>query len=94
MEMEFRTGNLSNENENSIFDVLSFREKPDHKTALDYIVKGNFLWNAGIFIWKTNNIIEAFEHFIPEISETFNSILSNKIGFKKIHEKNRKSSEL
>src|SRR5690606_5684543 len=34
--------------------VSQFREKPDYETAKDFLARGNFLWNAGIFIWSAN----------------------------------------
>ena len=46
--------------------VSRFREKPDYETAKKFLAQGNFLWNAGIFIWSATAIIEAFEHQQPE----------------------------
>ena len=37
--------------------VKEFREKPDLETAVGYLAKGTFLWNAGIFVWNINTII-------------------------------------
>ena len=53
-----------------IFRVDSFREKPDLKTAQEYIKKNYFFWNAGIFIWNVNTIVNAamakiFESLLP-----------------------------
>jgi mannose-1-phosphate guanylyltransferase len=53
--------------------VKQFKEKPDYKTAKQFLEAGNFLWNAGIFIWNTNHIIEAFKHQLPNMYELFNS---------------------
>ncbi|MDT3700209.1 MAG: mannose-1-phosphate guanylyltransferase [Thermincola sp.] len=47
--------------------VTRFVEKPDYDTALKLLTEGNYLWNAGIFVWKTTVILEAFENFLPEI---------------------------
>ncbi len=44
--------------------VLTFREKPDAKTAQEYIAKG-FLWNAGMFIWRVDTILDAFRRHLP-----------------------------
>ncbi len=40
--------------------VRQFREKPDYQTAKEFLDQGNFLWNAGIFIWSAKTIIAAF----------------------------------
>ena len=45
----------------AIKKVSQFREKPDYKTAKEFIAQGNFLWNAGIFIWSAKSVIEAFK---------------------------------
>lgn len=42
--------------------VTQFREKPDYKTAKAFIEKGNFLWNAGIFVWSVASVIDAFKN--------------------------------
>jgi mannose-1-phosphate guanylyltransferase len=44
--------------------VLTFREKPDAKTAQDYITRG-FLWNAGMFLWRVDTILDAFRRYMP-----------------------------
>ena len=60
-----------------IFRVDSFREKPDLKTAKQYISKSNYFWNAGIFIWNVNTIVNAFRIYQPSMSDlgTWGSLL-------------------
>lgn len=45
--------------------VLQFREKPDYETARSFLSQGNFLWNAGIFMWSAAAIVEAFRQYQP-----------------------------
>lgn len=45
--------------------VRQFREKPDYKTAKSFLDQGNFLWNAGIFMWSAKTILNAFQRFQP-----------------------------
>lgn len=47
--------------------VKRFREKPDLATAQQFLVSGNFCWNAGIFVWRAARIIELLAEFQPEI---------------------------
>ena len=54
-----------------IAPVASFREKPDLKTAMSYLAAGNYLWNAGIFIWSTRSILAALERHLPELYGLF-----------------------
>ena len=51
--------------------VNQFREKPDYKTAKEFIAQGNFLWNAGIFMWSVNAVISAFKNDQPELYQLF-----------------------
>ena len=45
----------------SVKKVEEFKEKPDKKMAQKYLESGDYLWNAGIFVWKANNVLRAFQ---------------------------------
>jgi len=49
--------------------VVSFREKPNKETAEEFIDKGNFLWNSGMFCFKASVLLEELKKFEPEIYE-------------------------
>jgi mannose-1-phosphate guanylyltransferase/mannose-6-phosphate isomerase len=51
------------------FSVRSFREKPNHAAAEQFIRTGKYLWNAGIFVWKTKTFWNAFSHIQPEMAK-------------------------
>ncbi|MGY3792514.1 mannose-1-phosphate guanylyltransferase [Aquimarina sp. 433] len=51
--------------------VAQFTEKPDYETAKQFLNQGNYLWNAGIFIWSANNILSAFKEFQKEMTALF-----------------------
>ena len=57
-----------------IFRVDSFREKPDLETAQKYIKNKSYYWNAGIFIWNINTIINAFRVYQPALNDIFESL--------------------
>ena len=57
-----------------IVRVDSFREKPDLQTALQYIERKNYFWNAGIFIWSVKTIINAFRIYQPAMNRLFESM--------------------
>ena len=48
-------------------EVTRFVEKPDRPRAEEFLASGRFLWNAGIFVWSTRTILEAFEVHAPDI---------------------------
>lgn len=47
---------------NEVTDVLSFREKPNFETASKYLETNRFLWNAGMFIFNINTMMEALNN--------------------------------
>lgn len=53
--------------------VKAFTEKPDHDTAVRFIESGEFLWNAGIFIWSLASIRKAYRAHLPEMETRFSS---------------------
>lgn len=58
-----------------IFRVDSFKEKPDLQTAATYIRQNNYFWNAGIFIWSVETIVNAFRVYQPSVSKVFERLL-------------------
>lgn len=51
--------------------VLRFTEKPSFNLAEKFIEEGNYVWNAGIFIWSAKFIIESFKRYQPEMTRLF-----------------------
>jgi mannose-1-phosphate guanylyltransferase/mannose-6-phosphate isomerase len=47
--------------------VRRFREKPDAETARDYLARGGFLWNAGMFLFRPGRMADAFRTLQPQI---------------------------
>ena len=61
----------------NVFKVKTFTEKPDKDLARTFISSGDFLWNAGIFVWQVKNIVKAFETFLPEMHDVFDAEKNN-----------------
>jgi mannose-1-phosphate guanylyltransferase len=55
----------------NVYKVKTFTEKPDLELAKTFLASGDFLWNAGIFVWQVKNIVAAFEKLLPELNELF-----------------------
>ncbi len=53
--------------EGNIYRVERFTEKPNLETAQRFVQSGQYLWNAGIFIWSLPSILSAFEQLAPDI---------------------------
>lgn len=47
--------------------IESFVEKPDEQRARDYLGRGNYYWNSGIFIWSGPRIVEEFRKHAPDV---------------------------
>jgi mannose-1-phosphate guanylyltransferase len=47
--------------------VQRFREKPDARTAAQYLQSGRYYWNSGIFVWKARTILAALAEHQPEM---------------------------
>lgn len=60
-----------------IKDVVAFKEKPDIKTAVNYLEAGNYFWNSGLFIWNVHTIELSFRRFQPDIAEIFDQLSSS-----------------
>jgi len=81
--------------ENTIKKVSNFTEKPNLETAKQFINEGNYLWNAGIFVWSVKSILKAFETNLPDMFSLFEEGNScyNKPSEESFIEENYPSSE-
>src|SRR5947209_11718047 len=55
--------------ENAIHRVLRFREKPNPDLAESFLRKGNFRWNAGMFVWSVPTVLSEFNRQAPELAD-------------------------
>ena len=58
-------------------ETISFQEKPDLETATEYIEKGNYLWNAGVFMFKNNILAECYKKHAPSIWNACKQTIEN-----------------
>ena len=65
--------------EGEIFGVKAFKEKPDHDTAVKYLEAGNFLWNAGIFVWNIDTITNCITKYKPQIASQMDEIVNSEL---------------
>lgn len=56
------------------FAVRSFREKPNLAAAEQFLRTGKYLWNAGLFIWRTRTFWNAFSHVQPSIAQAIEAL--------------------
>ncbi|MFC6100182.1 mannose-1-phosphate guanylyltransferase [Olivibacter domesticus] len=58
-------------NFNAFHKVSAFKEKPDAKTAQQYVESGEYLWNAGIFVWNVQTILGELEKYEEQLNAIF-----------------------
>lgn len=64
------TGEMEEDNP-SVFKILEFKEKPDQKTAEEYIAAGNCRWNSGMYAFACDFLEEELSKCTPEITQAF-----------------------
>jgi mannose-1-phosphate guanylyltransferase len=58
----------------AIHHVLRFREKPNVDLAESFLRKGNFRWNAGMFVWSVATVLSEFNRHAPELADFISQI--------------------
>ncbi len=56
-------------NQATVYQVESFTEKPDEKTASQFIATGQFYWNANNYVWSLSALLTAFDKYLTEMSQ-------------------------
>lgn len=64
--------------------AIRFHEKPNLERALEYLSKGNFLWNAGMFFWRVDTFINEMIHHYPEVGNYIIPMSQLHIGYTSI----------
>ncbi len=54
--------------------VVQFREKPDRATAERFVAEGRFAWNAGIYVWKAQAILDGLATHRPKLAEALDRV--------------------
>jgi len=65
--------NFDGEERDGVYKVLKFLEKPDLEKAKSFVSNGDYLWNAGIFVWKVDSILSALSQYAPTLFGLFQS---------------------
>jgi mannose-1-phosphate guanylyltransferase len=58
--------------------VIRFREKPNVDLAESFLRKGNFRWNAGMFVWSVPTVLSEFNRHAPELAHFISQVRSSK----------------
>lgn len=56
------------------YRVARFEEKPSRDVARQYLQRGTYFWNSGIFLWKASGLVELVCKYLPDIAEGLQTI--------------------
>ena len=73
-EVKLRGGN----DKIAVHQVVRFREKPNADLAESFLRKGNFRWNAGMFVWSVPTVLSEFNRHTPELADFISQVRSTK----------------
>ena len=71
----------------AVHRVVRFREKPNIDLAESFLRKGNFRWNAGMFVWSVPTVLSEFNRHAPELADFISQVRSPKDLDKILHER-------
>jgi mannose-1-phosphate guanylyltransferase len=54
--------------------VDAFIEKPKRHVAEEYLRQGNYVWNASIFIWRVDRILDEIRRYLPAVADVLDEI--------------------
>lgn len=70
----------------AVHRVMRFREKPNVDLAESFLRKGNFRWNAGMFVWSVPTVLSEFNRHAPELAHFISKVRTSKDLGKILHD--------
>ncbi len=59
-----------------VYNVESFKEKPDYETAKQYVESGNYLWNCGYFVGSVDVFMNEMQRSAPDLWSNYQTLAS------------------
>lgn len=78
---------LQGDDKIAVHRVVRFREKPNSDLAESFLRKGNFRWNAGMFVWSVATVLREFNRHAPELADFISQVRTPKELEKILHER-------
>lgn len=78
--------NFEKTDSEKIHKVKKFVEKPDRENAEKYLASGDYLWNSGMFIWRSDVILEEVKKYLPDTYSLVSKLESDKEYIKVLDE--------
>ena len=76
---------LGNMLTDTVYEVKTFKEKPNQKQAQKFLREGKYLWNSGMFVWRRGKILSEIQTHMPEFYIELKKIMSDKISLNELY---------
>jgi mannose-1-phosphate guanylyltransferase len=77
--IKYKQESLSETQNEAIYEVDAFVEKPDFKTATQYLADGNYVWNSGMFVVQKQRLLEMYQEYLPNTAKILLELEKNKL---------------
>ncbi|MCL2110286.1 sugar phosphate nucleotidyltransferase [Microgenomates group bacterium] len=71
-----KTGKLLHDSKYQVYQIAQFKEKPDLKTAIEYVKSWQYLWNSGCYFYYASDMIAWLKKARPQVMSGIKEILS------------------
>ncbi len=68
-----------------VYHLEAFTEKPDLKTATQFVKSKKYLWNTGLYVWKAKTLLEKYKIHKPEMYQALEKMMKNEKNIKTIY---------
>ena len=77
--IKYHKKSIFGEQEQAIYQVDAFVEKPDFKTATQYLADGNYVWNSGMFVVQKQRLLNMYLEYLPATAKILQKLEKNKL---------------
>lgn len=77
--IKYSQDSLVENQENSIYEVEAFVEKPDFQTATKYLSEGNYIWNSGMFVVQKQILLDMYQEYLPNTAKILVELEKNNL---------------
>lgn len=77
--IKYHKKSIFGEQEQGIYEVEAFVEKPDFKTATQYLADGNYVWNSGMFVVQKQRLLSMYKEYLPKTAKILKKLEKNKL---------------
>lgn len=86
------TSGPSTKTESQSLLAVGFREKPNAETAREFLARGGFYWNAGMFIFRVNHMVNLFQQYAPDVWHAIDELSPDLSNFVEVYSRVRSVS--